>query len=287
MLDKRTYFVGDKAVLSQIIMFAFSGILSLIIELDRMLIIGFLHSMWWICLLISLAAFIVLIVSAKKQYYKYHWRVSFFLFLLTWAPLVTLIGVAMDYHYVGLYNSFLISVFLMIIIGAGYVLAKYLRNRRENITVWKVGCIISLAIIICSILLGYAVHTTGFDEEHSTRVSIYIIVIGIGIVLSMALYYYMLESLFDPKGMDVIEDPPNELYIKVMRISWILCFISWFLFLVLLPPVAGGGKGKKGGSSGGGGRSSSRYSTSRNYGRYKKKKSRLQRSEEEWKEYKL
>lgn len=98
----------------------------------------------------------------------------------------------------------------------------------------------------------------------------------------MGIHYFMFYCLIDPKGLDVEENPPNELYIKIMIVSIVLTFISWILLLVLFPPVAGGGGGGKGGKKGGSSGSSrgargrsyyigthytSRYRTYGNYGR--------------------
>ncbi len=260
ILDGRTYFIGDRAASSQIMMFLISGAISLLIELVG-LSRGFILYFWWICIVFPLIGLVILVVFTESLYYDHHWHTSFVLLLMTWIPLVTYLGVLIDDLFAGLYNAFWLSLFLSLIIGAGYFLAKILRMRRHSSNVMKVGAVISAIIITITVLIGSIMYSSarkefgiegydiiGIHNCQSCIFSIYILISGIGIVISMVFYSYMFYCLFDPEGLDVEEDPPNELYLKVMRISWIMCFLSWLLLLVLFPPIAGGGKGKKGGA---------------------------------------
>ena len=106
------------------------------------------------------------------------------------------------------------------------------------------------ALPICGgILLGLLVN------------SVHIIVSGIGITLSAIFSYLMFHVLYDVKGMDVIEDPPNKVFLVCLRNSMILTAIFWVIFLVLFPIVPGGGGDSKRSRSSSS-RSSSRSSSS-------------------------
>ncbi|NVM28775.1 MAG: hypothetical protein HWN65_08025 [Candidatus Helarchaeota archaeon] len=300
LLDERTYFVGDRAAASQIVMFLISGAITFLIELAD-ISEGFISYFWWICIAFPLAGLIILVIFTERLYFDYHWHNTFALLLMMWAPLVVYLGVLFDKIWAGDYNAVWLSLFLSLIVGGGYFLAKYLRIRRHQTNPLKVGAIFSVIIIFWTVFLGSFMYSSALEDAklspfdifgiHNCQpciLSVYIIITGIGAVISMGFYYYMFHCLYDPKGMDVKEDPPNELYLKVMRISWILCFISWLLLLILFPPIAAGGKGKKRGSV----RVRPRprrtvYLTTRHYGKKKKKKHPPEKVEEEWAEHEL
>ena len=75
ILDRRVFFVADRVVISQIIMFLFSGFLTSLIEIDPYINSLFVTTFWWI-LLIPLFAFIALYAFREEFYFFFHWHGS-------------------------------------------------------------------------------------------------------------------------------------------------------------------------------------------------------------------
>ncbi|NVM52210.1 MAG: hypothetical protein HWN66_00815 [Candidatus Helarchaeota archaeon] len=300
ILDERTYFVGDRVILSQIMMFLIAGAFTCLIEIVGLSEITIRYLWWLFCIVLPVGALVILLVYKESLYFDHHWHTSFALLgLMMWVPLVSYLGVLFDNLFESLYGAAWLSLFVSLILGTGYGLAKILRIRRNSINTLKVGAIFSVILLLFTIIFGSIMYSSALEanglglfdikEIHQCQScisSVYIIIGGIGIVVSMALFSYMFHCLLDPAGIDVEEDPPNELYLKVMRVSWILCFISWFLLLVLFPPIAGGGKGKKGGRVRARTTRRSVYLTTRHYGK-KKKRYPPEEVEDEWKEHEL
>jgi len=298
LLDERTYWVGDRVIASQIVMFLVAGAIALLIEVAGISNAVITYLWWLFTLVLPISGLVLLIVYANSLYFDHHWHTSFALLLITWAPLVIFLGVLFDEILVGVYNAFWLSAFLSLILGAGYGFAKILRVWRNSRNVWVIGATISIIIILVSIFTGVILYEAAaqahpygilFWEVYECQgclFGVYIIIGGIGIVTSMALYSYMFHCLFDPKGLDVEEDPPNELYLKIMRVSLILCLISYLLLLIFIPPIAGGGKGRKGGRIRAPRRTARTvYLGTRHYG--KRDKHPRERVEEEWEEHEL
>ncbi len=266
LMDKRSYFIGDRVAISQALCLLFSGTITYLIETFSLLDF-FINLMWWILFI----PIIVIIAMAKKKeslYFNQHWLSSFMGFLLIWSSFTIYLGLLIDW-FVGPGNAFIVSLFMMGMYLVGYFFARFLRMMRHG---FSKGVNIGIALLFSTLLITFAIiwgvivfnhgltaaGLDAFDYEEillnqTCRLGIYILIMGIGIVISLAINYFMLFCLFDPKGLDVEEDPPNELYLKIMIASVVITFISWILLLVLFPPLAGGG---------GGGKSKSRKSSS-------------------------
>ncbi len=303
LLDRRTYFIGDRVVLSQVLLFLITGLISLLIEVTETR--SFFIPLWWLFCIISPVVGIIYLalktatpLKTESLYFDHHWLAIFYGYVAIWCPPTIYLGILLDSIFSGLYNTFWLSLFLSLIYTSGYLLAKFFRLSRHNVS--QNGLLIR-GIIICSVIVtvtsvwGGIVFSSAapggidFFEVLSCQmcvIGIYLIITGIGIVIALALHYYMLYCLYDPEGLDVEEDPPNRLYLRIMIVSLILCFISWILMLILFPPVPAGGKGKRRG----GGRVHfhhhhvhSRYGTTTDYG----KKYPPEDVEKEWEVHQL
>ncbi|MHA1785565.1 MAG: hypothetical protein ACTSVY_11135 [Candidatus Helarchaeota archaeon] len=318
LMDKRSYFIGDRIFFSQIACLFLTGVITFFIDLSG---IGptFASLTWWLfCILIPIACIIILGIKKLSLYFNHHWSAIFVVMLIIWLSLTVNLGVLID-SYTAPTNAFWESLFLILMYGVGYFIARFLRMLRnafsKNVLI-GIAVAISVTIITISMIFGiqvfnYGVTTKGLDPNdlfmnpalyscQTCIFGIYIISAGIGIVISMALHYFMLFCLFDPKGLDVEEDPPNELYLKMMIGSMIITFIAWILLLVLFPPIAGGGGGSGKKRSSKSRKSSSRrryyhrtyyYSRYRTYAHYGTKKPRdvypPKVVDKEWGEYEL
>jgi len=289
LMDKRSYFIGDRVAISQALFLLFSGAMTYFIE-TLGLTVFFINFMWWI-LIIPIVVMGVMLGKKESLYFNHHWLSAFLGFLIIWSSFTIYLGVLVD-SFVGSGNAFLVSVFMIGMYLIGYFFARFLRMMRHGFSNGvNIGIAIGLStvLIILTVYMGVTVFNHGlsaagldvYDFEQillnqTCRLGIYVLVIGIGAVVSLAINYFMLYCLFDPKGLDVEEDPPNELYMKIMIVSIIITFISWILLLILFPPIAGGGGGskKKSSSSSSSSRKRryrrtyyySRYRTARHYG---------------------
>ena len=299
--DNRSYFIGDRVVFSQIMMLVLSGFITFLIEVGG--IAGMIVPLWWLfCLIFPIGSSIIIALKKDSLYFNYSWKVLFWFLVLIWVPLTVYLGALIDDAFAGDFNAFWLSVFLALIYTTGYWLAKIFRIRRQTYSstgsLLQRMVVISVVIIVSTsvaggLLYSSALQASGLDPFaffeilscQSCVMSVYVIITGVGIVVSMALHYYMLYCLFDPAGLSVEEDPPNHCYLRIMIVSMILMFISWFLMLILFPPIpagGGGGKGKKGRLPIV--RTRTRYAHYRNYGQERYPADAV---EEEWKEYGL
>lgn len=305
-LDKRTYFVSDRVVFSQIMCLFVTGLIVSLIEILG--IEEILLPFWFIyCLIIPLVLIVVLIVIREKLYLDHHWLFSFLFHLHIWLSFTVYLGVLVDF-FIGPFNVLIVSFFIALIYFLGYVFARIVRMSRFALSKGVLILIVIAAfafIIYLSFLSAFfiiASETPFFFGKLFFNIrltasfvfGVYVIISGIGIVISMGLHYFMLFSLYDPRGLDVDEDPPNELYIKFMAISMVITFIGWILLLILFPPVAGGGKGKKKGIRIKGGSSRvyrrTRYRYHSTYRRLRRRRKGYREHgpiEEEWAEHEL
>jgi len=298
LADDRSYFIGDRVVFSQVMLFVFTGLITFVMEAVD--IGGMIIPFWWLfCLILPIGSMIWIALKQDSLYFNYSWKALFGLFSLIWVSPTVYLGVVIDDYFVGTFNAFWLSVFLALIYTTGYWLAKIFRMRRQQTgsLYWKMFAVSAVIIVVASVV-GGLLYSSALQESglspfaffeilscQSCVTSVYIIIAGVGIVISMLLHYYMLSCLFDPEGLSVEEDPPNHCYLRIMIISLILMFISWLLMLILIPPIAGGsgGKGKRGGGVARI-RTYRTYATVRNYGQ---KRYPADAVEEEWKEYGL
>ncbi len=269
LIDKDTYFIGDRIALSQVSYFLITGITIYLVEyLD--LTNFFLKKLWWLFLLVlPLPMVIFMLVKKRFLYFNCPWQVSYSLFLMIWGSYTVYLGLLVD-NIVGPGNAILVSLFMVIIYLGGYLFARELRMLRHSFfkeQLIYIALIISISIISVSTAFGIWLYLTGlkdifapnkyllFDINQTSRFGIYLIIIGIGIVISCGLHYFMFFCLHDPKGLDVRKDPPSKLFIRVMMVSILISFISWILLLLLFPPLAGagGGDGDGGGNGDRGG----------------------------------
>lgn len=292
LMDKRTYFIADRVMISQIFCLLLTGAFTLFVEL--LYLTEIFLNLWWL-FLILLPIISIIIIAVKKEwlYFDNHWFVTFVFLSIIWLSFTFYLGILVDWFF-GARNAFVLSLFMIVMYGAGYLLARMLRmlrNSFSNGVLTGIACGISALIITFSIIFGVLVYDGGmralgitdpFDllfnpllyQSQTLIFGIYIIIIGIGTTISMGLQYYTLYALYDPKGLDVEEDPPNELYLKMMIGSLVITFVAWILLLLLFPPIAGGGGGgskKRSSSSSSSSKSSSggRYTRVYHYSRYR------------------
>ncbi|MFX0137693.1 MAG: hypothetical protein ACFFDN_28900 [Candidatus Hodarchaeota archaeon] len=332
LLDKRTYFIGDRVAISQILFLLFSG--SIIFLLELLDLTNFvITTLWWIFLLVlPITAILLIIIKKVSLYFNHHWLLSSLFFLIIWSSYTIYLGILVDEFY-GYGNAFFVSLFIAFIYFIGYAIAKLVRKIRNSYTEGSlIGRVLIFSIVLIAITTGFGIYIYNIgiktiqDEqlikiilillhiddiprdimplapvtvEHSAivnsltcRIGIYVILTGIGIVISMLLHYFMFYCLHDPLGLDVEENPPNQLYIRIMIVSIILTFISWILLVVLFPPIPAGGKKRGGGKKSGGkkrtsGIYSSRYRTYGYYGKEPPEGYSEVLTEAEWKEYEL
>ncbi len=297
-MDTRTFFVADRVAISQVLYLLSAGFLSFLVEIANAahIILFF----WWLfCLIIPIGILVYIMIKTETLYVQRHWMTSFWLLFLLWNSVVVYLGVLLDTYVAGLYNGLWLSLFLSLIYMGGYLLAKLLRRLRHTYAsrIWTFGLIIALGLIATTSIVGgflfsaakaaYGAGSLGFFEVFGCQAcvtAIYLIMTGPGIDIAMGLHAYMLHCLYDPRGMDVEENVPNELYLKLLRNSMILTFISWLLLMVLFPPVAGGSK-KRGKIR------APRTRVHRTYGvfgrRKRKKKRAPEEVEDEWAEHDL
>ena len=217
--------------------------------------------------IIASVAAIVIYMIRHQLYYESAWWLTALLMLLVWAPLTAYIGVLLD-QYQGYGNALVVALVVALMNLAGYYFARYLRkSRHDRAGRLRKGEVIAsvAAILILPALVGIVVFNNGLDacelggdwtfalakDCQTCVIGLYIILFGVGSVVSMGINYFMLYCLYDPKGLDVLENPPEELYLKMMIGSMIATSVAWTLLMLFLPPVAGGGGGggKKSGSS--------------------------------------
>ncbi|MBD3228728.1 MAG: hypothetical protein GF329_11135 [Candidatus Lokiarchaeota archaeon] len=303
LMDKRCCFIGDRVVFTQIMGLLGTAFISLLIEFFKLSL--YTISLWWlICLVIPNALIAILAINFKTFYFDHHWISSFWILLGIWLSFTVYLGVLFDILIKPLYNTFWASLVIALIYYLGYEIAKIIRKKRRSI---KKGSLITITIgfaialilstsIIGGFLYNYSLEMNGlyyFDyidilNCQSCVSCIYLFLIGFGVCISALLHYFMLYCLYDPKGLDVKADTPNELYLKITRNSMLLTFISWILLIFLFPPIAGGAK--KSGSSSSSKRTRavrSRYGHYYGYGKKIHEDYPPEEVDNEWKEHRL
>jgi uncharacterized membrane protein YgcG len=279
LLDLRTFFVGDRVAWSQAAFLVLSGIITT--ELGRAGWSDWYIDYGWIpSLAVLIVSIAVLIWKRKIFYFKYHWWIISLILALIWLSVSVYAGNLAD-SIVGARNAFWTSLAVAVMFLIGYGFARILRRWRYNLSrALKIWLIVFLCILWAAgcVFAGLETFNLGLedcklaDDWTFTKVrqcqmalnGIYIIVMGAGVLISFGINYYMLHCLYDPSGLDITENPPNQLYLRMMIGSMIITFIAWLLLLILFPPLAGGGGGggKKSSSSSGSGSSSSSSSSS-------------------------
>ncbi|MBN2151810.1 MAG: hypothetical protein JW839_10210 [Candidatus Lokiarchaeota archaeon] len=252
--DKRSYFVGDRVALSQVLLLCLTGLSTCWIQGSP----PDLQSKWMTALailsvLMAIAVPMTLSIWGVEFSFELHWLWSALACAAFWLPLTTWIGLLIDGSLHGTGNCLLVSTFVAVDYAIGYALARAFRaarNRMPGGAAKAIGAATLVTVAAGCIVAGIVIPT------------IHLIVAGIGIALSALFAYYMLHALFDEQGVDVVEDTPNRLIIICLRNSIIMTAIFWFFVELLLPfvPAAGGG-GKKKSRSSGRSRGSSRRQT--------------------------
>ena len=311
LLDERTYFIGDRITISQVFCLLITGIITFLIENLNLSEI-FITYCWWI-LFIPIISIRIMALKRESLYFNHHWFISFIGFSIIWSSLTVYLGVLID-SYVGFTNALLVSLIIISIGVSGYVFARYLRMIRKRssfATKFGIVVVIYVLLLMVAMVLSKSIYDYGFNTAGLTmsdsyyevlandfcRIGIYIILVALGFLVSSIFSYIMLYYLYDPEGLDVEEDPPNELYVKMMIVSVVLTFISWIFLLVIIPPLGGGGgSGKKGKSRSkigkmGTSRRTLYYSRYRTYSHYGTKNPRESYPpydvNQEWNEYDL
>jgi len=264
--DRRSFYIGDRVTYTQAAFLLVTALLVTLLEATGRSA-QFADSGLLIAIIVALVAVALLYFGRRKLYMEKPLWVTGLLYLAIWAPLTTWGGVEADEHY-GHGNALVVSVVVAVMNLIGYHLARHLRKGRHakagRSRKFEVIALVALLLIVPA-LVGIEVFRRGIltcelgpewtfaaaKQCQTCLVGIYIVLLGVGAAISMGINYFMLHCLFDPKGLDVVENPPGELYLKMMIGGLIVTGVAWTLLLVLLPPVAGGGGGggKKSGSS--------------------------------------
>ncbi len=252
--NKRAHFIGDRVALSQCVLLALTGVLVHLLTMNPVPS-STLNALIWLAVLGSIASWVFIEVFKVRLFFECHWLVTFLLLSCFWLPVTVLIGYLVDTHLHGFGNTLFVSMVIMMNYAAGYILGRLFHSIRSKMetkkaiaaAIWLI-IVLVLVAVLAGVVLG----------------NIHVIVSGVGISLSFVFAYMMLRALFDEGGMDVVEDPPNKLFMVCLRNSLFLTLLFWVIVLTLFPVVPGGGGGKnKRGKSSSGFRSS-RRSRSRN-----------------------
>ncbi|MFX0099024.1 MAG: hypothetical protein ACFFCS_05540 [Candidatus Hodarchaeota archaeon] len=290
--DKRSFFIAERVVGSQVIFLLLTGVLTWLFhdpslseaEMETTLVT-------WGILAIGgvVGAVIIFDYYREEMYFRFHWIVTFLILALVWLPMTIFLGLLIDTYVAAKGNVLVVSILIIINLIMGYLIAgmfRMLRFKVPKALLLLIAIIITAVIILITAIIG------------ATYGQIHVLLTGIGIGISLFFNYYMLFSLYEIEGMDVIEDPPNKLYYICLRNSIILTLIMWVLMATLFPPVAGGSGGSRKKKR----RSSSKKSSSRRRGRrrrrYRRRRTYALRTykgfpfdeaevEKEWKEYNL
>nr|MDO8114334.1 hypothetical protein [Candidatus Sigynarchaeota archaeon] len=247
--DIRCFFIGDRVVVSQAALLCLTGMLSLAIES-----LPTAASLIWMNVLLVVSCIsvvvipIILFIFGLDLSFEIHWIAIFGLIAAVWLPGTTYLGALLDGVFSHKGNCILVSLFVAFDYVVGYLIARGFRaaRYRKSKEQWRpVVVLVLLGILGGCIVAGMVLNV------------VHLIVAGVGIVLSALFGYYMLHAMFDEVGIDVIEDPPNRLYLICLRNSVIMTFIFWFIIELFFPFLAGGGGGKKRSGSGGSSRSHS------------------------------
>lgn len=275
--DRRALFVGDRVAWTQSAALMMTGVVASLVERigisEAFPVFGLVG-----CATLLVCGVVPLAIPHVRErfYYEFPWFFVSAPMVLIWISVTVYVGVTIDL-WVGAYNVFLVSVATILMYLSGYYVARWLRVLRRRMTDrerWVLIIGLASVIIAGAIVAGLAVFDAGleackiapddwtFSEAKGCPLAmsgIYIIVIGVGMWVSVGLQYLMLHNLYDPDGLDVNENGPNELIFKMLIWNMALTFVAWVMLLILLPPLAGGGGGgKKSGSSS---KSSSRSSS--------------------------
>jgi hypothetical protein len=241
--DKRSYFVGDRVVLSQTLLLCLTGLFTYWIQgLSPDVQSKWTTALNVLSIITIIAVPMFLILFGLEFSFELHWSWSFLACAAFWLPLTTWIGLLIDGSLYGKGNCMLVSIFIAADYAIGYVIARIFRVARKRLPEGQGKAMAAITLVIISsacVVVGIVI------------ARVHLIVAGVGITLSALFAYYMLQALFDEQGVDVIEDPPNRLYIICLRNSIIMTLIFWFLVELLLPfvPAAGGGGKSKSRSS--------------------------------------
>lgn len=200
LMDKRSYFIGDRIALTQILLLLFTGSVCYLIELTNFVNTS-ISLFWWLFPLI-LPITIIIIIAVKKEslYFNHHWSLSFLLFLTLWSSLTIYLGLLVD-SFVGYGNAFWVSLFVAFFYVVGYALAKILRKMRNSLSdegTAGLGVLFSIGIITLTFIFGIYIYNIGLSNfgfgnyYHSILVKIpnqtcmfgiYLIISGICIVI--------------------------------------------------------------------------------------------------------
>ncbi|MFX1442956.1 MAG: hypothetical protein ACFFHV_06030 [Promethearchaeota archaeon] len=260
--DKRTYFVADRVVISQIMLLNLTGLLTtLIIFLG---IANTILNLWYVFLfIVPIVSIIITYIKRKSFYYNQHWLRSLLPLSVIWLSFTLYIGVFID-NFCGIEKTLWVGIFLSIFYIAGYLVAKVIRSIRfiyPKSTILWYFFIMSGALIIITLIGGYIILDSSlkanninglYREEYGEFssclpciIGAFIMVSGIGIMLSVLLNYWMLQLLFENVKWNVETDPPNRLYFSCLIRSMIWMVLFWIALELFFPPIAS----KKGGRS--------------------------------------
>jgi len=254
LIEKRAFYIGDRVTwtllvqqLAAIVFYWLFGWL----ELGGK--IGYWET--------SVGFFAMLALLLLVQFYSRRlrltigWRPLSAIFVLFWAVPVPMFASVYDYRHQQLGFGGFIFLLTAVLIGSGYYLARYLRksshpyfkrrDRTKRLVLWLVF------VTIPALLLGLIITIEGLDhcfvsffeiKSCPTAVfGVYLALFGLGLGLSLGLNYYLLFSLYDPRGMDVVKNTPAEIYANAMVWGTFLTLVGWLLLFFMLPSPAGSG----------------------------------------------
>jgi hypothetical protein len=270
--DQRAYYIMDRVVLLQ---FAFLIITGTITSFIIMADIQNSIIEYWFSYLIVIPGIIISLSLLKRKMMgpSKTWKEAILPIMLLWFALTISLGSIFDVMF-GIGTTFWVSTFMAIYYGLGYILAKKIRRNRFRVPkkYWQISvpimcitfCLVPLISglnILNEIVAKYNIrsfflHDYGeFLNCFPCALSIFYLISGIGITLSMLLNYCVLADLcLDTVKSNVIYKPPSKLIFNYLMGTSIIMFVLWVFFEILIPPLIGGrGSGSISGGGGSGG----------------------------------
>jgi len=270
--DKRAYYVMDRVVLLQVTFLFITGMITSLIVMVKIQYLITNH--WYLYVfIIPIIIINISILKMKKWGPSKTWQEAIVPNLLLWCVLTIFLGVTFDVIF-GYGTTFWVSLFIAMFYGIGYKLAKILRHNRFRFSekCWLIFmpliCLFFISVplisglnILFDIVEKYEIrsfflHDYGkFLNCFPCALSIFYMISGIGITLSMSLNYAAFAQLsIDTVKSNVIYKSPSKLIFKYLIGTSIIMFVFWIFLEILIPPIiGGGGNGSSGGGGGGGG----------------------------------
>jgi uncharacterized membrane protein YgcG len=270
--DQRTFYIMDRVVVIQLTLLFITGIIT-----SLTLIVGIQHIItdnWYLYLFVFPIIIIsISILKWKKLGPSKTWKEAIIPNIFLWSVLTISLGVIFDVIF-GFGTTFWVSFFMALYYSIGYIIAKKIRRSRFRIPkkYWMIS-MLTICILFCLVPLisginslfeivkkynikSFFLHDYGeFLNCFPCALSIFYMISGIGIMLSMLLNYgaFTQLSLITVKS-NVIYKPPSKLIYNYLMGTSITLFIFWIFLELLIPPIiGGGGNGSSSGGGGGGG----------------------------------